>query len=190
MRFALPVFAVAALLTLPALAQDSTSKTRTKVKADDAKVVSMTGCLRQDPLTNTYTLVGTMAATGDELKTKSKVKTDVDDDDTKVKATTKTKADDNGAVATAGSMTTFSLLPGDVSLSPHVGHQVQVSAIMVEPGHGDADVKIKEKTKVDPEHADDSTARSKTKVELPKSPLGQYTVVSVNPLSGGNCSAY
>ena len=189
MKCVMPILAVTVALAVPAVAQDSTSKTRTKIKADDARVVSMTGCLRQDTFSNTYTLVGTMASSsGDDLKTKTKVKTDVDKNDTKVKATTKTSTDD-GAVATSGSSARFTLLPGEVTLSPHVGHMVQLSAIMVEPGHGDADVKIKEKTTVDPEHGDDSTSRSKTKVELPKSPYGQYTVVAVNPISG-NCAAY
>ena len=147
----------------------------------------MTGCLREDPVAHSYSLIGAMAAAGDELKSKTKVKTDVDKGDTKVTATTKTSADD-GAVATAGSMTTFSIRPSDdVTLSQHVGHRVQLSAIMVEPGHKDADVKIEDKTKVDPEHGDDATARSKTKVEVPRSALGEYTVVSVKPL-GTTCA--
>ena len=85
-------------------------------------------------------------------------------------------------------ISTYALLPGKVAdLSSHVGEQVQISAIVVKPGKGDADVKINEKTKVDPEHGDDSTSKSKTKVELPRSPIGQYTVVSVMPL-GTTCA--
>jgi hypothetical protein len=188
MKSVTPILALTVALAVPALAQDNTTRTRTKIKADDARLVSMTGCLRQDPLSNSYTLVGTMAASGDELKTKTKVKTDVDKDETKVKSTTRTSVDD-GAVATSGSMMTYSLLPGDVNLAPHMGHRVQLSAIIVEAGHGDADVKIEQKTNVNPDHGDDSTTRSKTKVELPKSPHGQYSVVSVNPMAG-TCSTY
>ena len=85
-------------------------------------------------------------------------------------------------------ISTYALLPGKVAdLSSHVGEQVQISAIMVKPGKGDAEVKINEKAKVDPEHGDDSTSKSKTKVELPRSPIGQYTVVSVTPL-GTTCA--
>jgi hypothetical protein len=185
MKFAMPILAVTVALAAPAIAQDSTSKTRTKIKGDEARIVSMTGCLRQNT-SNSYTLIGTMAAQGDDLKTKTKVKTDVDKDDTKVKVTTKT---DNGAVATSGSSAMFTLFPGDVALSQHVGHQVQVAAVMVEPGHHDADVKIEQKTKVDPEHGDDSTLRTKTKLEVEKAPYGQYTVVSVTPMAG-TCSTY
>jgi len=65
--------------------------------------------------------------------------------------------------------------------------RVQLSAVMVEPGHKDADVKIEDKTKVDPEHGDDATARSKTKTEVPRSAFAEYTVVSVKPL-GTTCA--
>jgi hypothetical protein len=188
MRLAIPVtFVLAAAFSVTAAAQDSTVKSRTNIKADDAQVVSMTGCLRQNAVTNGYMLEGTMAAAGKDLTTNSKVKTDVDKDKTTVKGKTETKAD-GGAVATSGVNSTYALLPGNVAdLSSHVGEQVRVSAIIVKPGHGDADVKIDEKTKVDPEHGDDSTSRSKTKVELPRSHVGQYTVVSVTPL-GTSCA--
>jgi hypothetical protein len=169
-------------------AQDQTVKSETKIKADDAQVVSMTGCVRKDA-TGNYMLMGTVAAAGDDLKTKTKVKTDVDKDGTEVKATTKTKGDDGDAVGTAGVISTYALVAKDgVSLAPHVGHQVQISAVIVEPGHGDADVKIKEKTTVDPDNGRDRTSESKTKVELPRSPIGQYAVVSVKPLPG-SCPA-
>ena len=47
-----PIAAAAALaVTASAGAQDSTVNSRTEIKADDAKVVTMTGCLRQDPAT-------------------------------------------------------------------------------------------------------------------------------------------
>ena len=188
MRLAIPVtFALATALSVTVAAQDSTVKSRTNIKADDAQVVSMTGCLRQDLTTNVYMLEGTVAAAGKDLTTNSKVKTDVDKDKTTVKGKTETKAD-NGAVATSGVISSYALLPGKVAdLSSHVGEQVQISAIVVKPGKGDADVKINEKTKVDSEHADDSTSKSKTKLELPRSPAGQYSVVSVTPL-GTTCA--
>ena len=177
--------AAVATLTVTVGAQDSTVKSETKIKADDAKVVLMTGCVRQDAATRNYMLMGTVAAAGDDLKTKTEVKTDVDKNDTEVKATTKTKADDDGAVGTSGVISTYALVPKDgVNLAPHVGHQVQISAVVVEQGHGDADVKIKEKTTVDPDNAPDTTSNTKTKVELPRSPEGQYAVVSVKPLAG------
>ena len=160
---------MAALLSAPAIAQDSKVTSRTDIKADDAKVISMVGCLRSDPVTHSYTLVGHIAAAGDDVTAKSTVKTDVDKD--------------KKAVATAGNLATYALLAGpDVNLTPNVGKQVQISALQVEKGHGDADVKIKDETKVEREDAPDSKTDSKTKIELPRSPTGAYTVVSVTAL--------
>ena len=173
-----------AVLSVGLSAQDSTVKSRTNIKADDATVTSMTGCLGQ-AATGVYTLNGTVATSGKEIQTNSKVKTDVDKDKTTVRGKTETKAND-GAVATGGSV--FMLVPGDnVDLASHVGERVQLTAIMVKAGHGDADVKIKDKTKVDPEHAPDAKSQSKTKLELPRSSAGQYTVMSITP-SGTRCA--
>jgi hypothetical protein len=155
-------------------------KSRTKVTADDAQVMTMTGCLRHDG--GHYTLVGTMIA-GDELKTKTKTKTDVDKDDTTVNSKTVTKGNHGGMVSS------YMLVPRDnLDLAAHVGHQVEISAVMVDAGHGDADLKIKDKTTVDPENARDTTTRSKTKVEVPRSRAGAYTVMSVRPLAA-TCEA-
>ena len=181
MKLLLPIGAVVAALAVTVSAQDSTVKSRTEVKADDAKVLMMTGCLRQDA-TGAFNLTGGTIAAGDKLTTETKVKSEVDKDDVTVRSTTKTKADD-GAVATSGTSTYLLIPRADVNLATHVGHQVQVSAIMVEKGKGDADVKIKDRTTVDPEHASDSTARTTTKIEVPKSPLGAYSVVSVRMLA-------
>jgi hypothetical protein len=187
MRLVFPVAIAVAALSIPLSAQDSKVKSRTNIKADDATVTSMTGCLRQQLATGVYTLDGTIATSGKELETNTKVKTDVDKDKTTVKGRTETKAND-GAVATGGSVSTFVLVPGNnVDLASHVGERVQISAITVKPGHGDADVKIKDKTTVDPEDARDSTSRSKTKLELPRTPAGQYTVMSIAP-TGSRCA--
>ena len=187
MRLAIPAVIVALALPMAAGAQDSKTKSRTNIKADDARVMSMTGCLRQEVATGVYTLDGAIAASGKELQTDSKVKTDVDKNKTTVKGESETKAKD-GAVATTGASSTFLLVPGNnVDLASHVGEQVQINAIMVERGHGDADVKIKDKTTVDPEHGKDTTSTSKTKLELPKSTAGHYTVMSITS-TGMRCA--
>ena len=109
------------------------------------------------------------------------VKTDVDKDKTTVQGKTETKGDKS--VATAGNTATYALLAApDVNLAPNVGQQVQISAVQVEKGHGDAEVKVKDQTKVERENAPDSKSNSKTKVELPRSPNAAYTVVSVTSL--------
>jgi hypothetical protein len=172
-------------------AQDTSVKSRTKIEGDEAQVVSMTGCLRQDVSTGAYMLVGTVDAVGERLTNEAKVKIDRDKDDTEVTAETRAKADkgdkrDKGA---AGLASTYVLSPGNVNLKPHVGQRVQVAAAAVKPGHKDADVTVKEETKVDPEHGRDSSSRSNSKVQIERGPLGQYTVVSVKSL-GGTCAAH
>jgi hypothetical protein len=181
MRRTALVALVAAALAAPVYAQDSKVKSRTDVKADDAKVINMVGCLRSDPATNSYMLVGHVTASGDDLTSKTTVKTDIDKDKAKVDAKSETKG--NEAVATAGAVSTYALLAApDVNLTSHAGQQVRISALQVEKGHGDADVKVKDQAKVEREDAPDSKAKTKTKVELPKSPNGAYTVVSVTSL--------
>jgi hypothetical protein len=172
-------------------AQDTTVKSRTKIEGDEAQVVSMTGCLRQDVQTGAYMLVGSVDAVGETVTNDAKVKVDRDKDDTKVTAETRAKGDngDKRDQAAAGVMSNYVLLPGNVNLTPHVGQRVQVAAAAVQPGHKDADVTVKDETKVDPEHGRDRTSREKTKVEIDRAPLGQYTVVSVKPL-GGSCAAH
>ena len=181
MKFIVPVGVAVCALSISASAQDSTVKSRTTIKADEGQIVTMNGCLRLDQPTGIYSLYGTVVGHGDEAKMKSKVKTDVDKDGTTVKAKTKTSGD---AAGTAGTLAAFTFRPvGNVNLMPHIGHQVQIAAVMVDPNHHDADVTIKEKTKVEREHGRDTTSRSKTKIEAS---TYEYTVVSVKPL-GGSC---
>jgi hypothetical protein len=80
-------------------------------------------------------------------------------------------------------MSTFMLTPRQgVALSEHVGKQVQLSAVMVDPDHKDAEVKIEEKTTVDPDKGDSRTKRSETEVEIERGAHGHYTVMTVKPL--------
>jgi hypothetical protein len=183
---AVVLFAVGTTLS----AQDTTVKSRTKIEGDEAQVVSMTGCLRQDAQTRAYMLVGSVDAVGENVTNEAKVSVDRDKDDTKVTAETRAKGDkgDKSDRSAAGVMATYVLSPGNVNLTPHVGQRVQIGAAAVQPGHKDGKVTVRDETKVDPEHGRDHTSSSKTKVEIERGPLGQYTVVSVKPL-GGNCAA-
>ena len=177
--------AVALALGVSAAAQDSTIRSRTEIKTDDATAFSMTGCLRRDVAGN-FTLYGTAVRAREGLTTETKVRTERDRDEAKTTTTTRTKADE-GRVGTAGTLATFLLRPREnVALSQHVGQQVQLSAIMVDPDHNDAEVKIEEKTSVDPERGDTKTRRSRTEVEIDNDAGVQYTVMSVKPL-GTSC---
>jgi hypothetical protein len=189
MRLVVPVAVLALALSALVSAQDkdSTVTSRTTIKADDARVMSMTGCLRQEVASGLYLLDGAVVASGKEVETNAKVKTDVDKDKTTVKGKTEVEAE-NGRVATSGKVSTFLLVPGNnVNLASHVGEQVQVAAVMVKPGQGDADVTITQQTKIDPEHGSDTKSESKTKVELPRSPEGRYTVMSLTA-TGDKCA--
>ena len=173
--------AVALAMGAGAAAQDSTVRSRTEIKTDDATAFSMTGCLRRDVAGN-FTLYGTAVRAKDGLTTETKVQTEKDRDESKVTTTTRTKADD-GRVGTSGTLATFLLRPREnVALSEHVGKQVQLTAITVDPNHDDAEVKIEEKTSVDPEHGDTKSKRTKTEVEIDNAAGLQYTVLSVKPL--------
>jgi hypothetical protein len=187
MRLTIHTAVVVAALGATVLAQDTTVKSRTTIEADEAQVVSMTGCLRQDVATGTYSLVGSIVAAGENVTTESQVQVDVDKKDRTVTAETRAKGDTRSG-ADPDAVSTYGLAPGNVNLTPYVGRQVQIAAAAVKPGHKDADVRIDEKTTVEPEHGRDRTERSKTNVEIERGPIGQYTVVSVKPLSG-TCSA-
>jgi hypothetical protein len=189
----LTIYSAAVLLTIGttlSAAQDTTVKSRTKIEGDEAQVVSMTGCLRQDVQTGAFMLVGTVDAVGENVTNEAKVTIDRDKDDRTVTAETRSKGDkgDKRDQAAAGVTSTYVLMPGNVNLKSHVGQRVQIAAAAVKPGHKDAEVTVKDETKVDPEHGRDSKSQEKTKVEIERGPLGQYTAVSVKPL-GGSCAA-
>lgn len=183
MRRILSACAVAMAMSVAASAQDTKVTSETKVKADDAKVVSMTGCLQRDAAGN-FTLLGTMVAGDDKLSTRTKVETDVDNDRSKVTTSAETRVDD-GKVGTSGRMTTFGLTAREgVTLSKYVGQQVQLSAIAVDPDEKDAKVKIEERTKVDPDRGDDRSSRTRIEADIDRGALGEYAVVSVKSLAG------
>jgi hypothetical protein len=182
MKLTMHTAVVLLALAVTASAQDTTVKSRTRIDADEAQVESMRGCLRQ-AAAGRYTLIGSVEAAGRSVTTDSIVKIDRDQDDTTVTADTRARGD-KGTGADADALSTYALSPGHVNLTPHIGRQVQIAAAAVKPGHKDADVKIDDKVTLDPERGRDSTSRSRTRVEIERGPLGQYTVVSVKQLSG------
>ena len=170
-----------------AAAQDSTATTKTKVKADNARTVTMTGCLQQGVTANSYSLIGNMTASGEDLKSKTTVKTDVDKDKTKVETKDTTKIDDANHAPVGTAFTRYELTPKDgVNLAPHVGHQVEITAVMLDPAKDKDDkakVQIKEKTEIDTEHAPDAKGQSKTKVEVPRGLDARLMALSVKHIS-------
>jgi hypothetical protein len=172
-------------MSAAATAQDSTTRSRTEIRTEDAKVFSMTGCLQRDAAGN-FTLRGTAVQGREGITTETKVETETERDEQKVTATTRTKAED-GRVGTAGTISTFMLTPREgVALSQHVGREVQLSAIMLDPDSKDAEVKIEDQVRVDPERGDSTGKRTRTEVEIERGSEGHYTVMTVKPL-GGAC---
>jgi len=183
---------IALTISVTAAAQDKTVKSQTKVSGDDAKAVMMRGCLQETAAGNGFLLLGGFTAAGDDLKSKSRVKTDVDGDKRTVKDKSKTTIDDDHAIATAGSATAYTVTPrAGVDLASHVGQEVELNAALIDARKGgdkDAEIKIKDDTKIDREHAPDSKVESKTKAEVARGPLPQLMALSVKSL-GRPCSA-
>ena len=193
MRQMIPIVAAVALAVTSAAAQDTTEKTKTKVSVDDGRAITLTGCLQQD-VARAFTLRGAKAMISDEVTTRTQVKTDVDDDGTEVTRSAKSKVEHDGdatPVGTSGLIATYELTAREgVDLSQHVGKQVQITAVALDPKGGDDDAKVtvQETTRVDREDAPDSKVKTKTTAELPRSATSRVTVVSVKPL-GSSCAA-
>lgn len=185
-------FSACAIVTAMAVsmsAQDTTVKSKTKVEADDAKVVTMTGCLQASATGDMFTLTGAKAVAGDELEAKAKTEVDVDKNETETKTKTRTEVEheDETPVGTAGAVTTYELMAKEgVDLTPHVGHRVEITAVALDKKSAtddDAEVEMRTKTKVEREDAPDTKVKSKTEAELPRGAKNRLTVVSVKHVS-------
>lgn len=156
---------VMALLAAAALhAQDTTIKQETKIKADDAKVVTVDGCLSGSG--SSFILTNAVAATvaGD-----------------------KDKKDAKKTVGTSGVVSSYALVPREgVTLAPHIGHRVELVGVVINPatkGDDDAKVKVEDKTKVERDNAPDSKSKTTTKSEIARGPNAQFAVTSVKMIS-------
>jgi hypothetical protein len=180
--------AIAAALAASAYAQDSTVTSQTKVDVDDARAITATGCLVHAPGTKTFMLMGAVTGGGDELTSKTRIETDVDGNDTEVKteARTEVERDDDRPVGTSGTAKIYELSPRDgVDLAAHAGKRVEISAVEVDAKNGDddAEVEIKEETKVERDDAPDAKVESETKAELPRGANPRLMVVSVKQVA-------
>ena len=141
-------------------AQDTTIKSQTRIKVDDAKVMTISGCLGGG-LSN-FTLSNVVAA-----------------------ASPKDKKDK--ATGTAGLLDSYVLMPRDgVALAPHIGHRVELMGVVVPPatkGDDDAKVEVKEQTKVKREDAPDSKTETTTKARIARGAEAQFAVTSVKMIS-------
>ena len=99
----IPVAALALGMAVSVAAQDSTVTSKTKVSGDDARALALTGCLERGPA-GVFTLNNATARSGDEVTTKSKVETDVDNHgkDVKTKSQAEVEHEDGRHAGIAG----------------------------------------------------------------------------------------
>ena len=188
MKKFIPTCAIAAALAAGVHAQDSTTTTRTQVKADDAKAITATGCLVQGIAPGAFALRGAITARGEEVTSRTRTKSDVDRDESRVRSETRTKAEGDHDRVSTGTVVVYDLSPrAGVDLAANVGQQVQLTAILLDRGKGDADVKIKEDTKVDREHAPDARSRTESKITVDRGNGPRLNVISVKSL-GQSCT--
>ena len=183
----IPVAALALGMAVSVAAQDSTVTSKTKVSGDDARALTLTGCLERGPA-GVFTLNNATARSSEEVTTKSKVETDVDNhgNDVKTKSRTDVEHEDGRRAGIAGLKATYELSPNQgVELASHVGEQVLVTAVALDAKKGDDDakVKIEEETKVDRENAPDSKVKTRTEAELPRGDHSTVSVLSVKTVA-------
>ena len=100
-------------------AQSQTTESKTKIKTDDAKMMTFSGCVQTGTETKTYILQNVVP----------------------IRTTTE-------AVGTGGTVTTtsYALVPEKVEMQEHVGHKVEVTGVVIPAGKGDAKIETKTKT--------------------------------------------
>jgi len=104
--------AFACAVGLAAQAQETTTRTETRVKADDAKTVTFSGCVKPGTEAKAFILEKAVP----------------------VRRTTTEEATGTSGVVTT-TTTTYALVPGEsVELTGDVGHKVEVTGVMVPSG--------------------------------------------------------
>lgn len=120
-------------------AQDTKTTTTTKSSGGEVKTVSYTGCVMSGTETRSYMLSKVVPVT---------------------RTTTTETVGTSGTTTT--SETTYELVPGErVEIQEHVGRKVEVTGMMVPAG----DVKTETTTKIDREHAPDTTIKERSKTD-------------------------
>jgi hypothetical protein len=155
-----PALATAALLAVSLHAQDATIKSKTQTKVDDAKTITMTGCLDSAVGASSYTLSRVV-----------------------MERSSTEKSSDVPAIGTSGTIASYELVPkAGVDLTAHAGHKVTITGVMVSAAtktDDDADVKVKDKTKTKVDDAPDQKVESKSKAEIARGSMPKINVLSV-----------
>jgi hypothetical protein len=100
-------------------AQSQTTESKTKIKTEDAKTMTFSGCVQTGTEARTYILQHVVP----------------------VSTTTE-------AIGTGGTLTTtsYALVPEKVELQEQVGHKVEVTGVVIPAGKGDSKIETKTKT--------------------------------------------
>jgi hypothetical protein len=183
----IPVVAIALGMAASVAAQDSTVRSRTKVSTDDGRAITLIGCLERGP-SNVFTIKNAIASTSEEVTTKSKTEKDVDDRGNEVRTRSRTEIDseDTRRAGVAGLKASYELTPQQgVDLATHVGHQVQITAVALDPKNGDDDakVKIEDETRVSREDGPDSKVKTRTEANLSRGDQAKVVVLSAKTLA-------
>jgi hypothetical protein len=191
MRTLIPACALALVVGVGVHAQDSTVKSQTRVKTDDAKTVVMKGCLHPGYAADGFILTGAVATTGKDLKSDSKTKIDVDKDEKTVRSKSQTEIEHGEhSVGTSGLASSYAVSGrAGVDLASHVNEEVEIAAVLIAAkGKGDdeAKIKVQDRTEVEREHAPDTKSQSNSKIEVPRGALPQLMAMSVKTI-GSSC---
>lgn len=150
-----------AAVSASADAQDATIKSKTEIKADDAKVVTMTGCVGSE---QTIFMLSNAKPKDDDKSRQAAV-----------------------PVGTSGVLSSYKLTPREgLDLRSHVGHQVEVTGVLVPAatkGDDDAKIEVKDQTSIDVNGQPGQKVESKTKMEVAKGPTAQFAVASLRMIS-------
>jgi hypothetical protein len=136
-------------------AQDTKTTTKVESEGGDAKTVTYTGCVQSGADAKSFVLAKA----------------------TPVLKTSTTEVGTSGSTTTT---TTYALVTTEtVQLQPQVGHQVEITGVMIPAG----DSKVETSTKVEREGAPDATTKETVKSD---NAMPQFRVTSVKP-TGDTC---
>lgn len=134
-------------------AQDTKTTTTVKSEGGDAKTVTYSGCVQSGADPRSFLLAKAMP----------------------VAQSTTTEVGTSGT--TRSTTTTYMLVPGEkIELQPQIGHQVEITGVMVPAG----DSKVETKTQTEREGAPDSTTRETVKSD---NAMPQFRVTSIKEVA-------
>jgi hypothetical protein len=160
--------AVACLFAVGLHAQDAQVQTKTKVKADDAKPVTFTGCLQTGTEASAFVLAKAVPVS----------------QTTTMETATGTSGKPETTTTT---VTTYVLVPNaSLEFQPLIGHKVEVTGVIVKAASGgddDAKVKTTTETKTKTENEPDKKVKEESKMDISRGPVPQLKVISIKHLA-------